>query len=162
MEGWVSLDPSRSRCQDTVKHVRILIRGGRLGEFPDITSDAKAGREVWVEASQTVQSKEGLRRPLGNPGAKVSQWRDPCVPEQVYLRLFAGLSHWLGAALGECGLDINTAIDFRAEAPWSIILLIIGGLQGIFLRLSKGTISNWATYKICQVGKVIESLWDIL
>lgn len=46
MEGWVSLYPPRSRCQDTVKHVRILSRGGRPGEPPDIESNAEAGRAV--------------------------------------------------------------------------------------------------------------------
>lgn len=40
---------SRSRCQDTVKHVRILIRGGRPRELPDIESNSEAGRAVRVE-----------------------------------------------------------------------------------------------------------------
>lgn len=97
-----------------VKHVRIMIREERLEELSDITSDVEAGREVWVEASQIAQSKEGLIKPLGSPQAKSVNEETHVSQEEVYIKISAGLSHWLGAVLGEHGYKHGNGFQSRA------------------------------------------------
>lgn len=70
-----------------------------------------------MHTSETaVQSKEGLAKPWGNPGAKVGQQRSPtCLREQGG-SVYHCTQSW-GATKGRCGLDANKPgwMDFKAQ-----------------------------------------------
>lgn len=114
----------------------------------DTKLNAETRREVWVEASYTAQSKEGLIRPLRSLQTSQAMKRSIC-PRNSFTLESLLCCHRLEAALGEHDMGTHMAMDFRAEEleilviyiPWSIMLPITGRLQCAFMRLPR-TIPN--------------------
>lgn len=95
----------------------------------DTKPNAETRREVWVEASYTAQSKEGLIRPLRNLQTHQAMKKSIC-PRNSFILESLLCCHRLEAALGEHDMGTRMAMDFRAEEleilviyiPWSIML----------------------------------------
>lgn len=70
----------------------------------------------WGSKSLRLQhsSEKVLARLMGNPFVRFACWRSPMSQKWAGT---ARLSHWLGAAWGKHGFDVNSRVDAKVQQP---------------------------------------------